>query len=267
MAEENTTVTEVRRKVSKEENGDRKNLASAVELIAAATTMGAKYRPATADLALANIKKVNCAAVAAMDEVRRLEPTHKTAQNERRSAYKELKHIASRVLKTMKSCGAAKKELNDVSALQGRVMGYVQKKKDGGRSTAQTGFANRIGYFRDLAAMLAASKVYATNENDLTVAALKKRADNLAALNEATTVAAYPLHAARLHRDTVLYAQPSGLVDIGIRSKRYIEGAFGANSAEYKMIRAIVFKRRDIVSESGLQDEIEAPAAAPEAKG
>ena len=62
------------------------------------------------------------------------------------------------------------------------------------------------------------------------------RAKNSAVINAVTS-----LNNARIHRNKILYAKNTGLYDIAMEVKAYINAIFGTNSPEFKTVSKIKF--------------------------
>ena len=65
-------------------------------------------------------------------------------------------------------------------------------------------------------------------------------------LNDGIGLILAPVEAARRTRDEALYSEKTGVVDIALACKDYVQGVFGATSAEAKMVRGIEFRRKSI---------------------
>lgn len=48
---------------------------------------------------------------------------------------------------------------------------------------------------------------------------------------------------ARITRDTILYSDDTGLIDIASDVKKYVKAIFGASSPQFKQISGIKFKK------------------------
>ena len=104
-------------------------------------------------------------------------------------------------------------------------------------------YDNRIFNFKKLIQLLAAQPAYAPNEADLTTVSLTALYTSLNTLNTTVVNTFTPISNARIARDTILYTQTTGLVDIAADVKKYVKSVFGATSPQYKQISGIKFKR------------------------
>ena len=85
---------------------------------------------------------------------------------------------------------------------------------------------------------------YAPNETELTVTSLTTFHSNLQTANTNVINAEVVYSNARISRNTVLYAENTGLVDIAFEVKKDVKAVFGATSPQYKQISGIKFTSR-----------------------
>lgn len=104
-------------------------------------------------------------------------------------------------------------------------------------------FNTKIENFRRLIVLLSTIPAYNPKQADLTIESLNARLTALNLLNSASKTAEAKADAARLHRDTILYAAKTGLVDIAMDSKLYVKSAYGASSHQYKSVSGIAFTK------------------------
>lgn len=84
---------------------------------------------------------------------------------------------------------------------------------------------------------------YRPNEPELTTPALRSKLEDMKTKHEQVVSSVAALDAARLSRDTLLYADSTGLVDNGQNAKKYTKSVFGATSPQYKQVSGIEFKK------------------------
>ena len=84
---------------------------------------------------------------------------------------------------------------------------------------------------------------YKPNEKDISIAGLNSKLAELKSTIANYLVASAALDAARLERNTVLYAKNTGLVDAAMDAKLYVKSVFGAKSPQYKAISDIPFSK------------------------
>ena len=84
---------------------------------------------------------------------------------------------------------------------------------------------------------------YTPNETELTTASLTIFHAHLQTANTNVINAEVAYSNARISRDTVLYSDNTGLVDIASDVKKYVKAIFGATSPQYKQVSGIKFKK------------------------
>lgn len=84
---------------------------------------------------------------------------------------------------------------------------------------------------------------YKPNEPELTTPALRSKLEDMKTKHEQVLSSNAALDAARLSRDTLLYADNTGLVDNALNAKTYTKSVFGATSPQYKQVSGIEFKK------------------------
>jgi uncharacterized glyoxalase superfamily protein PhnB len=84
---------------------------------------------------------------------------------------------------------------------------------------------------------------YNPNEAELTTPALRSKMEDMKAKHEQVVSADAAFEAVRISRDTLLYADNTGLVDNGQNAKKYTKSVFGATSPQYKQVSGIEFKK------------------------
>lgn len=84
---------------------------------------------------------------------------------------------------------------------------------------------------------------YKPNEPELTAPALRSKLEDMKFKHELVVSSVAAFDATRLSRDTLLYADNTGLVDNGQNAKKYTKSVFGATSPQYKQVSGIEFKK------------------------
>ena len=110
-------------------------------------------------------------------------------------------------------------------------------------SVSQVGFDNRFGNFTQLVKLLYVIPSYTPNEPDMTVSSHEAFIVSLKNANKQVAIDSKSLAKVRLQRDKVLYDVKTGAVTLANRAKKYIKGAFGANSPEYALVKDLKFKK------------------------
>ncbi len=110
-------------------------------------------------------------------------------------------------------------------------------------SASQQSYDNLVQHFEDLINWVAAQSLYKPNEAELKVAALQTYLAKLKKANKDVTDAEPTYKNALQARDVLLYAETTGLVDVVLKSKKYVLSVFKSKSAEYKQVSSIKYTR------------------------
>ena len=110
-------------------------------------------------------------------------------------------------------------------------------------STSHQSYVQKADTFKQLVDLYNSDVNYAPNETDLTIASLTTLWNSMKGLNDNIGTVLAPVETARMARNEALYAEGTGIVDIAMACKDYVQGLFGATAAEAKMIRGIKFTR------------------------
>lgn len=90
---------------------------------------------------------------------------------------------------------------------------------------------------------MASQSGYAPNETALKVATLTTLLADMRTKNTAAINALTPLSNARIARNTILYTDGTGLVDIAGEVKKYVKSVFGGTSPQYKQVSGLKFTK------------------------
>ena len=107
-------------------------------------------------------------------------------------------------------------------------------------------YDSRIENFNKLIILLASVPMYMPNEEELKITALTDTYNDLKSKNMAVVSAEITLNNARIARNTVMYQDNIGLVDIATDIKTYIKSLFGTQSPQYKLVSGIRFTKYNI---------------------
>ncbi|MBK7148719.1 MAG: hypothetical protein IPH78_07805 [Bacteroidetes bacterium] len=110
-------------------------------------------------------------------------------------------------------------------------------------SASQMSFDQRIENLDKLIQLLAAQPAYIPNEPELAVAGLTATLNTMRTTNTTAVNAYTPVSNARINRNTILYAESTGLVDLAGDVKSYVKSVFGATSPQYKQVSGLKFTK------------------------
>lgn len=239
---------------STSEVGHAKNVANFADLIAYCTAYGATYNPSKTALQLASLNTLLTSAQTKLSNVTTAKNAFDTVTGDRQLAFEPLKSLATKVFNYLSVTDATDQTIADAKTinnkLQGRRSGTVSETPPTEVGTApNTVSVSRQSYdmltenFSALIDLVSSVPSYTPNETELTTASLTTFHGNLQTANTNVINAEVAYSNARISRDTVLYSDDTGLVDIASDVKKYVKAIFGATSPQYKQVSGIKFKK------------------------
>ncbi len=238
------------------ETGHAKNMANFDGLISFVIGYGEKYNPTKSSIKLDALQSLSAKGKEALNAVNSALPAYSNAVAARETAFKPLSKLATRILNALKATDTTESVDANVQTLIRKIQGRratakrteEQKNADAAAgkeaseiSASQMSFDSRLDNFDKLIKLLSSVELYAPNEADLKVATLSELINDLKIKNSAVVNATIPLSNGRISRDSVLYKELTGLVDISLDVKSYVKSVFGAGSSEYRQISGIKF--------------------------
>lgn len=248
---------------STSETGHAKNVANFEVLISSCTGYGTAYNPSKNALKIPQLQSALTTAKNSLQTVKTTGITFENARNARETALAPapIKRFCTRILNALQATDASKLTVDDAKTINRKIQGKragnnqippVTPPTEGTTPTppeviqisvSQQSYDSLIDNFNKLVACLSAESLYIPNENDLKVTALNTTLTNYRTLNTAVINASIPFKNAMIARNTVLYQEFTGLVDIALEVKKYVKSVFGATSPQYKQISKLEFKR------------------------
>ncbi|RTY87998.1 hypothetical protein [Flavobacterium sp. GT3R68] len=246
-----TTEAPIPPKKSTSEKGHAVNVANLQELIAFVTGLGTTYNPSKPSLKLAQLNTLVTNANAHLANVININVAYNNMVNERVSAFRTLKPLATRLINALDITDATDAKVADAKAYNKKIQGPTARTRrklaqatdteSTTISTSQQSYDMQIQHFAGLIATMQSEPSYAPNETDLKIAALVAKHTDLIAKNKAVSSANAKINNARIARDTTLYAPDSGLVDTATEVKKYIKSIYGGTSPYFEQVKGIQF--------------------------
>ncbi len=251
---------------STSETGHAKNVANFEVLISFCNGYGAPYNPSKNSLKIPQLQTTLTNAKSALQTVKTYGTTFENARNARELALSPapIKKFCTRILNALEATDATKLTIDNAKAINRKIQGKraltpkilpvtPPNPPAGGTtpipievhqiSVSQQSYDSLIDNFTKFVVCLSAEPLYIPNEADLKVAGLNTTLTNFKTLNTAAINAATPYKNAMIARNTLLYQDSIGLVDIALEVKKYVKSVFGATSPQYKEISKIEFKK------------------------
>ena len=241
---------------STSEVGHAKNVANFADLIAYCTAYGATYNPSKTALQLTTLNTLLTNAQTELANVTTAKNAFDTVTGDRQLAFEPLKSLATKIFNYLSVTDATDQTIVDAKTinnkLQGRRSGTITETPptEEGGETKNTVSVSRQSYdmltenFSAYIDLVSSVPSYTPNETELTTVSLTTFHTNLQTANTNVINAEVAYSNARISRNTVLYAENTGLVDIALEVKKYVKAVFGATSPQYKQISGIKFTSR-----------------------
>lgn len=235
------------------ETGHARNVGHFGTMIGFVGGYGAAYNPSNAAIALAALQAKLAAAQSAIDAVTSTVAPWKIKVNERETEYKGIRPLVTRVVNSFAASGAEDNAIEDAKGYKRKIDGAratalpeddpeTPEDESQGNSVSQRSYVQIAEHFDSLIELLSNDPLYAPNEVDLQIATLQAKSAAMKAANNAVTTAAVPLSNARIDRNTVLYDDETGLVELAGLVKKYVKSVFGGDSPEYQQLSALEFR-------------------------
>lgn len=238
------------------ETGNIKNITHFQELITFCEGFGEKYNPSSEALKIPQLQslldEVNHKFSVAKDAKR----TFDNATNERRNAFAELKTFSTKIINAFAVSGASKLDVDDAKAINKKIQGTKSRKKTNPTtnldsasttktiSTSQQSYDFQVDHFSNFISLLQLNSKYSPNEEELKIASLQNKLNDLKSKNENLSVVFSAYNNSLIDRNKTLYNPLSGLVQIAKDVKSYVKSVYGHKSSEYKKISKLQFKLR-----------------------
>jgi hypothetical protein len=248
-----TSTNSDKNKKSVSETGHAINVANLQHLISFVTAYGETYSPSKNALKLPQLMALATAGQASLVDV----ITKKTAFNskisERIEAFRGLKKLATKVVNALQATGASSEKIDDLKAYNQKLQGPKSKKSKRLNaqnaqtpktiSTSQQSYDEQIQHWAGLISVVQSETSYAPNETELKVATLIAKQIDLTAKNNAVITANTTISNSRIARNTLLYKNETGLLDIVADVKKYIKSIYGATSPQFAQVKGLKFTK------------------------
>lgn len=233
---------------SNSETGHARNVANLISLKSFCESRGEEYNPSNSYLSLESLSNIAGNGQKAVAEVNMQEQAARLVIKERTAAFAPLTKLVSRAVEMLKASGAKSSTIDAARTIRNKITGTRARKKnhtaENSISTSQMSFDMRLDNFDKFIKLLSMVPEYKPKIDILTVASLSTLYNTLREKNMAVVKALIPLSQARAARDSILYADMSGLIDVASAVKAYIKALYGKYSPEAKQVMALQFKNR-----------------------
>ena len=237
---------------STSEVGHAKNVANLQKLTEQVITF-TNYNPPVDNLKVVNLQTLYTTASAKLSEVEDKRHANKNAITLRQSSFENLKSTSTKIINHLEILGLPQRTIDQAKSLN-RVIQGGQKKTttppdENGQpaptvSTSRQSYTQQAENFGILLQLLATIPTYAPNEDDLKLTNLNAYKDSLVSSTQSVDQTEAELNTKLIERDTILYADGTGLYSIAQNVKKYVKSLYGATSPEYANVSGIEFTSR-----------------------
>ena len=241
-------------KSSVSEVGHAKNVANFADLISYCTAYGSTYNPSKAALQLTALNTLLTSAQTELANVTTAKNTFNTVTGDRQLTFEPLKPLATKVFNYLSVTDAISEIIADAKTINNKLQGKrtgttAENPPTEGENQNNTVSVSRQSYdmltenFSALIDLVSSVPSYTPNETELTTTSLTAYLGELQTANTNVINAEVAYSNARISRNSVLYSENTGLVDIASDVKKYVKAIFGATSPQYKQISGIKFTK------------------------
>lgn len=240
--------------VSTSEVGHAKNIANLNLLNTNIAVLGAIYNPSNPKLLLTNLQNIYTNAFNQQENVNNLLAPYSVAVNEREIIFKPLNRELTKLRRAYKATeGVTQVQLEDFMTIVRKLKGVRKtdiatstnpNEAQTNYSTSQMSYDQRTNNMDILIALLQNTANYSPNETEYQIATYQTKKAQMLQKTQAVADAFVPLNNARSARNSTLYNLDDNLVDTANKAKDYLFTILDANTAQYKAIAKIKFKKR-----------------------
>ena len=239
---------------STSEVGHAKNIANLNLLNTNIAALGNIYNPSNPKLQLAYLQNLYTTAFNHQESVNNLVAPYSLAVDEREIIFKPLNRELTKLRKAYKATdGVTAVQLEDFMTVIRKLKGVKKattktstdsEEAQNAHSTSQMSYDQRTNTMDLLISLLQNTANYNPNEVEYQVATYQAKKALMLQKTQDVANAFIPLNNARSTRNATLYNNDDNLVDIANKAKDYLFTILDVNSAQYKAISKIKFKKR-----------------------
>lgn len=231
------------------ETGNAKNVANLQKLIQQVTVYTA-YNPSIDNLKIENLNTLYTTALASLTTVEEKRNANKSAIHTRQQAYESLKPTCTRIVNQLDILGLSSGTLDQAKSLNRLVQGTRKKKEETATeeneesksvSTSRQSYTQLADNFSKILQLLSTIPSYNPNIEELKLATLNTYLTTLTNSTQAVDQTEAELNSKLIERNTILYAEGTGLYTIAQNIKKYVKSVYGASSEEYSKVSKIKF--------------------------
>lgn len=235
------------------ETGHAKNVANLDLMNGHINALGTTYSPSNPKLTLANLKIIYITAFAQQETVNMLVAPYSLAVDNREMIFKPLAKQITKLRKAYKAtAGVTQNQLEDFMTIARKLKGLRKTDTPSTidsdieqelHSVSQLSYDQRTNNMDLLISLLQHTQNYNPNETEFKVITYQALKTQMLQSTKAVALAFIPLNNARSKRNATVYNDLDNLVDTANKAKDYLFAILDTNSAQYKAIAKIKFKK------------------------
>ena len=239
---------------SSSEVGHAKNIANLQLLNNNIEALGTTYNPANTKIKLVNLQASYTNVFNLQQTVNNSIAPYSVAVDARELVFKPLNRNLSKLRKAYKATeGVTQAELEDLMTIIRKLKGTRKTPKksetdpnqpQSDYSVSQLSYDQRTNNMDLLVALLQNTANYNPNEDEYKTQAYQDLKELMLNKTQKVADAYIPLNNARSQRNDILYNSPDNVVDLANKAKDYIFSILDSDSAQYKAIARIKFRKR-----------------------
>lgn len=235
------------------------NVSNLATLINHCKAYDSDYQPFNLEITIFKLETIYNTCQDSVEHVNVLESSYIKATTIRKTAFKPLKRLTTRIINAFTLCGASREAIDNASTLARKVKCNREYKKDKSNANnleqeinkiylLQMSFDNCLSNFYRLIQALKIEPKYNPEDADLEVNTLEAKHADLIIKNNAVREVGKFLNAALLKRNQLLYAEKTGIVFLAANVKNYVSSIYGIGSPKLKQISRIPFRGYKMVN-------------------
>jgi hypothetical protein len=238
------------------ETGRAKNIDNFKILISAAVQLGSIYNPVPTLIQLPSLNALLAGAENSSEILAQARRNFDEATNSRVALFEPLAKKASRIVSTMELSGIEDRTVDNAKSLLKKIRGTRTSPKSvavasdpatppkATISTSQLSYANQLANFALLVGQAVGLPAYSTNEPDLQPNGLNAYLADLKTAHNRVIDTENAHSQALTTRNSALYADNTGLVDVSLTVKKYVKTLNIPDNQLVKTIVSLEFRRR-----------------------
>lgn len=238
---------------STSERGHARNVANANLLNTYIAQLGATYNPSNPKIALSNLQSIYTAALAQQETVNSTLAAYTNAVNTREAVFAPVSTKITKLRRVFKATdGVTKAQDDDFLTISRKIKGERKTRKPANQtpeeaqltySTSQMSYDQRTNNYDQLISLLQSTPNYNPNEVEYQIATLEAEKTQMFQATQSVANTYVPLNNARSQRNALMYLDSDNLVDTFVKAKDYLFTILDRNSAQYKAISKISFRK------------------------